>query len=253
MRALRLLIVDDEPLIRRGIRDAVVRIAGIEIAGECGSGDEAIEAIAAEKPDLVLLDVQMPGCSGLEVIRRVGPERMPAVVFVTAFDEYAVQAFEVNAVDYLLKPFDAERLQQAIERARARISAESGDDLAERLRAVLAAREQQHWPDRLVIKNAGRFEFVPVHTIDWIESADNYVQLQCGSKQHLLGETMSSLERRLDPSRFLRIHRSRMVNTSRIVAIHALPGGAYELELSGGRRLTTGRHYRDAVQQILRG
>jgi two-component system LytT family response regulator len=252
MRTLRLLIVDDEPLIRQGIRDTAAAIAGIEIAGECGSGDEAIQAIPWKAPDLVLLDVQMPGCTGLEVVRRIGPDRMPAVIFVTAFDEYAVEAFDVNAVDYLLKPFDAERLERAIERARGRISAQTGGELTERLRALLAGRDQR-WPDRLVVRNGERFEVVPLDGIDWIESADNYVQLHCGSKQHLLGETMTNLERRLDPGRFLRVHRSRMVNTSRIVAVYALAGGAYELELSSGIRLTTGRQYREAVQQIIRG
>jgi two-component system LytT family response regulator len=252
MRTLRLLIVDDEPLIRLGIRRAVASTVGVEVAGECGSGEEAVEAIAAQAPDLVILDVQMPGCTGLDVIRRVGPARMPAVIFVTAYDEYAVPAFEVNAVDYVLKPFDAERLGQAIDRARARITAQSDGALAERLQALLAARDEPS-PDRLVVRNGERFELVPLDAINWIESANNFVQLHCGLKQHLLGETLTSLERRLDPRRFLRVHRSRMVNTSRIVAVHVLMGGTYELELRDGTRLTSGRQYREAVQQLIRG
>lgn len=252
MRTLRLLIVDDEPLIRQGIRQAAASMAGVEIAGECGSGDEAIQAIETAAPDLVLLDVQMPGCSGLDVVRRIGPDRMPPVIFITAYDEYAVQAFEVNAVDYVLKPFDAERLQTAIERARARTASPSDSELAERMRALLAGNDRR-WPDRLVVRNGVRFEIVPLEMVDWIESADNYVQLHCGSKRHLLGETLTNLERRLDPSRFLRVHRSRMVNASHIVAVRTLLGGAYELELRGGRRLTTSRQYRDAVQRILTG
>jgi two-component system LytT family response regulator len=251
VRTLRLLIVDDEPLIRLGIRRAVASDAGVEIAGECGSGDEAIDAIESQAPDLVILDVQMPGCTGLDVIRRVGPARMPAVIFVTAFDEYAVQAFEVNAVDYLLKPFDADRLQHAIDRARTRIASQSDTALAERLQALLASHEPRV-VDRLVVRNGERFELVPLDAIDWIESANNYVQLHCGPKQHLLGETMTSLERRLDPRQFLRVHRSRMVNTSRIVAVHLLIGGTYELELRDGTRLTSGRQYREAVQQLIR-
>lgn len=251
MRTLRLLIVDDEPLIRLGIRQAVAGVEGLEVAGECGSGDEAVDAIASDAPDLVLLDVQMPGGSGLDVVRRVGPERMPPVVFVTAFDEYAVQAFEVNAVDYVLKPFDAERLLQAIDRARTRIAARTDDTLGERLQALLDARDRRP-PDRLVVRSGERFEFVPLDAIDWIEAADNYVQLHCGPKRHLLGETLTSLERRLDARRFLRVHRSRMVNTSRIVAVHVLVGGTYELELRGGLRLTTGRLYRNAVQHLIR-
>jgi two-component system LytT family response regulator len=252
MSRLRLLIVDDEPLIRAGIRRAVAGTPAIEVAGECGSGDEAVEAIrGSAPPDLVLLDVQMPGGSGLDVVRRVGPDRMPPVVFVTAFDEYAVQAFDVNAVDYVLKPFDPDRLLRAIERARARIEARRDDTLGERLQALLDAGDRRP-PDRFVVRSGERFEFVPLDAVDWIEAADNYVQLHCGPKRHLLAETLTSLERRLDPRRFLRIHRSRMVNTSRIVAVHALMGGAYQLELRGGLRLTTGRQYRAAVQHLIR-
>jgi two-component system LytT family response regulator len=236
---LHTLIVDDEPLIRLGIRDAIAAMAGVEVAGECGSGDAAVRAIRQHPPDLVILDVQMPGCSGLDVVRQVGPSAMPPVIFVTAFDEYAVQAFEVNAVDYVLKPFDAERLQHAIARARARI-------------AALLADIPQPPIDRLVVRNGERFDLVPLDAIDWIEAADNYVQLHCGTRQHLLAETMTSLERRLDRRRFLRIHRSRIVNTSRIVAVHLLMGGAYQLELRDGTRLTSGRQYRDAVQQLVR-
>lgn len=251
MRTLRVLIADDEPLIRLGIRRALSDMPGVEVSAECGSGDDAIEAIGASDPDLVLLDVQMPGCTGLDVVRRIGPARMPPVVFVTAFDEYAVQAFEVNAVDYVLKPFDADRLRHAVERARSRIEADGNGALAERLKALLAARDERP-PDRLVVRNGERFELVPVEAIDWIESANNYVQLHCGQKRHLLGETLTSLEHRLDPRRFLRIHRSRMVNLSRIVAIHVLMGGAYEIELRDGTRLTSGRQYREAVQQLIR-
>jgi two-component system, LytTR family, response regulator len=248
---LRVLIVDDEPLIRLGIRRALGAAPDIDVAGECGTGDEAIAAIESQAPDLVLLDVHMPGCSGLDVVHRVGADRMPAVVFVTAFDEYAVEAFEVNAVDYLLKPFDAERVCRAIERARKRLTLEREGALAERLQALLGAREER--PDHLVVRSGERFELVPLDTIDWIEAADNYVRLHCGSKSHLLAETLTNLERRLDPRRFLRVHRSRMVNASRIVAAYAGIGGAYELELRGGGRLTTGRQYRPTVQQFLRG
>jgi two-component system LytT family response regulator len=250
--ALRVLIADDEPLIRLGIRRAVAALAELEIVGECGSGDETIAAIGALAPDLVLLDVEMPGGTGLDVVRRIGPERMPAVVFVTAFDEYAVEAFEINAVDYLLKPFDGARVQQAVQRARRRLHAERDVTLAERLQAVLDAREART-PDHLVVRTGERFDIVPLDAIDWIEAADNYVWLYCGQKSHLLSETMASLERRLVPGRFLRVHRSRMVNRSRIVAVHSGLGGAYELELRDGTRLTTGRQYRGALQQFLRG
>lgn len=251
MRTLRVLIVDDEPLIRLGIRRAAGSMAGVGVVAECGSGDEAVEAIAAEAPDLVILDVQMPGGTGLDVVRRVGPAAMPAVIFLTAFDEYAVQAFEVNAVDYVLKPFDPDRLRQAIERARARITLQHEGGLAARLQGLLAGRAERD-DERLVVRSGERFELVPVDAIDWIEAADNYVRLHCGTKRHLLGETLTNLERRLDPRRFVRVHRSRMVNTSRIVAVHVLMGGAYELELRDGTRLTSGRQYREAVQALIR-
>ena len=252
MRLLQSLIADDEPLIRLGIRRLIASIPGIAIAGECASGDEAIAAIHANAPDLVILDVHMPGCSGLDVVRTIGPSRMPAVVFVTAYDEYAVQAFEVNAVDYVLKPFDPDRFREAIERARTRIMSQRDETLAERMEAVLAARTERP-VDRLVVRSGERFELVPLEAIDWIEAADNYVQLHCGTRRHLLGETLTSLERRLAGTRFLRIHRSRMVNTSRIVAVHVLMGGTYELELRDGTRLTSGRQYREPVQHLIRG
>jgi two-component system LytT family response regulator len=277
-RALRVLIADDEPLIRLGIRRALEAMAGVAVTGECGEVAEAVAAIERDAPDLVVLDVQMPGGTGLDVVRALGPSRMPAVIFVTAFDAYAVQAFEINAVDYVLKPFDPERLQQAVERARARLDVADAAGaqanalaLAERLQALLAAHDGSPLTssapagvtglapagpeppvDRLVVRSAERFDLVPVDTIDWIEAADNYVRLHCGRARHVLGETLTSLERRLDPRRFLRIHRSRMVNRSRIVAVHVLMGGTYELELRDGTRVSTGRNYRDTVQKLLR-
>jgi two-component system, LytTR family, response regulator len=251
MNSLRLLIVDDEPLIRTGIRNGLASVKDIEIIGECDSGGQAIESILSQQPDLVLLDVQMPDCSGLEVVRQVGAQRMPAVVFVTAYDQYAVKAFELNAVDYLLKPFDDDRLRSAIQRARARLAGQSQTLLSQQLQALLEAKDRSR-PDRLVVRNGERFEFVPVESVDWIESANNYVQLHCGPKDYLLGETLISLEKRLDPGRFLRIHRGRIVNVSRIIAVHPMLSGTYEMELRNGTRLTTGRQYRDAVQNLIK-
>ena len=250
MATLRALIVDDEPLIRLGIRRALDEVPDVEVSGECGSGPDAIAAIEATTPDLVVLDVQMPGCSGLDVVRQVGPAHMPAVIFLTAYDEYAVQAFEVNAVDYLLKPFEPARLVEAIERVRARLTVRQESTLAGRLEALLAVRAPERL-ERLVIRNGERYEFVPVDAVDWIEAANNHVRLHCGTRRHLLAETMTSLERRLDGARFLRVHRSRIVNTSRIVAVHVLIGGTYELELRDGTRLTSGRQYREAVQALI--
>jgi two-component system LytT family response regulator len=267
-RALRVLIADDEPLIRLGIRRALDAMAGVTVTGECGAVADAVAAIERDAPDLVVLDVQMPGGTGLDVVRALGPSRMPAVVFVTAFDAYAVQAFEINAVDYVLKPFDPERLQQAVERARVRIEAADGTqalahDVAARLQALLAAHDATRAPaagaagpeppvDRLVVRSGERFDLVPVDTIDWVEAADNYVRLHCGRARHVLGGTLTSLERRLDPRRFVRVHRSRLVNVARVVAVHVLLGGTYELELRDGTRVSTGRNYRDTVQRLLR-
>jgi two-component system LytT family response regulator len=248
--ALRVLVVDDEPLIRLGIRRVLEAVPDVVVAGECGAGPEAIAALSSGAHDLVVLDVQMPGCSGLDVVREVGPSRMPAVIFLTAFDEYAVQAFEVNAVDYVLKPFEPERLALAVARARNRIATRAESTLAARLEALLSSRREPAL-ERLVVRDGERYELVTVDAIDWVEAANNHVQLHCGARRHLLAETLTSLERRLDPRRFLRVHRSRIVNATRVVAVHVLMGGAYELELRDGTRLTSGRQYREAVQSLI--
>jgi two-component system LytT family response regulator len=251
MNSLRVLIVDDEPLIRAGIRAGLADMAQIHVAGECGSGAEALSLLSSQPVDLVLLDVQMQDCTGLDVVERMGPDRMPPVIFVTAFDEYAVKAFELNAVDYLLKPFDNLRLRRSVERAIQRSAARHQSDLAAQLQALLDSRTRK-WPERIVVREGERFDFVPVESIDWIESANNYVQLHCGPRQHLLNESLTNLEGRLNPARFLRIHRGRIVNLSRIEAIHPLIGGTYELELRSGIRLTTGRQYKNQIQALLR-
>jgi two-component system, LytTR family, response regulator len=250
MSNLRVLIVDDEPLIRLGVRHGLAGLAGIEVAGECESGEQAMQAILSQQIDLVLLDVQMPDCTGLDVVRQIGPQRMPMVIFVTAYDEYAVKAFEMNAVDYLLKPFDDERLRASIERARERHATRNQSALTQQLQALLHTRRE--WSDRFVVRNTDRYEFVAVESIEWIESADNYVQLHCGTKMHLLGETLTGVQEKLDPRKFQRIHRCRIVNVSRITAIHPMVNGTYSVELRNGTRLTTGRQYKDAIQSLIR-
>ncbi len=250
MNSLRVLIVDDEPLIRLGLRSGLARIGDIEIAGECEDGEQAVEAILSARPNVVLLDVQMPGRTGLDVVREVGPERMPLVIFVTAYDEYAVTAFEMNAVDYLLKPFDEERLRRAIERARERLEGRDRAGLVQQLRALIDAKPRP-WARRLVVKNGDRYDLVAVDSIDWIESANNYVQLHCGDRTHLMGETLSNIEKQLDPEKFARVHRCRIVNVTRVAAVHPMLHGAWELELRQGARIGTGRQYRDAVQRLL--
>lgn len=250
MNPVRVLIVDDEPLIRSGIRSELAALPDVRVEGECGSVEEAVQAIRGHHCDLVLLDVQMPDGTGFDVIRRVGPERMPAVVFVTAYDQYAIQAFEVNAVDYLLKPFDDLRLKASLERARERLQRPA--ELLRQMEALLRARETP-WARRLVVRDGERYEFVPVDTIEWIESANNYSVLHCRAKDHVFGENLAALERLLDPRQFLRVHRRHIVNLSRVVAAHAIAGGAFELELAGGARVSTGRQYAERVRQLIRG
>jgi two-component system LytT family response regulator len=250
MSLFRLLIVDDEPLVRDGVRHGLSRLKEIEIAGEYSSGKEAIAAILSQKPDLVLLDVQLQDCTGLEVVEKIGPQNMPPVVFVTAYDEYAVKAFELNAVDYLLKPFDDTRLQNSIERAIERISLQKHGQLIEKLQALLEARIVK-WPERVVVRDGERFDLIPVASIEWIESANNYVQLHCGAKSYLLSESLTHLESRLDPVRFIRIHRGRIINVARVLGVRTMLSSTYEVELRSGTRLTTGRQYKDMVQMRL--
>jgi two-component system, LytTR family, response regulator len=249
MNRLRLLIVDDEPLIRAGIRSDLSGMQSVEVAGECGSVAEGVEAIRSRTLDLILLDVQLPDGTGFDVVREIGPQRMPAVVFVTAYDNYAIQAFEVNAVDYLLKPFDESRLRESIERVRGRLSQPSV--LIRQLEGLIEAHERQ-WVERLVVRNGERFDFVPVDSIDWVETANNYTCLHCGSKEHLYGESLTALEQRLDPGKFLRVHRCHMVNVTRITAAHAIAGGVFELELRGGARIKSGRQYSDGIRKLLK-
>jgi two-component system LytT family response regulator len=251
MIKLRLLIVDDEPLIRSGLRSELAKFAEVEVVGECENGRGAITQIAVLKPDVVLLDVQMADCTGLDVVRAIPADYMPMVIFITAYDEYAVKAFELNAVDYLLKPFDDERLRKSIERACERRKDKSQEALTHQIQALLDTTGHR-WPERFVVRDGERFEFVAVESLDWVESANNYVQLHCGAKTHLMLETLSGLEQKLDPHKFVRVHRGRIVNVSRIRAAHVMLNGVYELELHGGLRLSTGRQFKDAVQSLLR-
>jgi two-component system LytT family response regulator len=251
MFSLRVLIVDDEPLIRAGLRSGLAKLDKIELLAECGTGAEAVQAILSQPVDLVLLDVQLPDCTGLEMIRQVGSAHMPMVIFVTAYDEYALNAFELNAVDYLLKPFNDERLARSIERARERLAGSGQQALSRQLQQLLASQTRGTL-ERLVVRNGDRYEFVAVETIDWIESADNYVQLHCGTRSLLHSETLNSLQEKLDPQRFTRVHRRRIINLSRIRAVHPILNGTYELEMNSGVRLTSGRQYKDAIQSLIR-
>jgi two-component system LytT family response regulator len=249
---IRVVVIDDEPIAREGVRRHLVREPGVEIIAECGDGLTAVETIRELAPDLVFLDVQMPGMDGFEVTHAIGIDVMPAVVFVTAYDKYALRAFEVNAVDYLLKPFDSERFQKAFQRARVQIERRTTEAINEKLQALLESmRPQQRHLERLVVKSGGRIFFLPVAEIDWIESADNYVNLHCGRESHLIRETLSGLESKLNPEEFLRVRHSAIVNLKRIKELRPLFKGEYEIVLQNGVKLTSSRRYRNKIMQIL--
>jgi two-component system LytT family response regulator len=242
MRRYRALIVDDERLARQKVRRLLTEEGDIDVVGECASGGEAVDALRRDKPDLVFLDIQMPGLSGFDVLRMVGVEKMCQVVFVTAHDDFAVQAFEVGALDYLLKPFDAARLKETLSRVR-RLG---HDGLPEKLAALLRQLEsKESYVTRLLVKTAGRMSFVRVEEVDWIEAADNYLRLHAGRDEHLIRDTMAAIEARLDPRRFVRAHRSAIVNLDAVSEVRALFHGDYEVLLKTGATVSVGRNYRD--------
>lgn len=253
MRKIRTLVVDDEPLARERIRALLAEEADVEVVGEARDGEEAVKAILAHEPDLVFLDIQMPRMDGFEVIRTVGPDNMPLVVFVTAYDQHALKAFDVRALDYLLKPFDRERFAESIGRVRDAIEHAGGDELGRRLLELVRELKPGAPPrsDRLVIKSAGRLFFLRTDEIDWVEAAGNYVKLHVGAEEHLLRETMNGIEQKLDPDKFFRIHRSRIVNMERIKELQPWFNGEYVVILRNGTKLTLSRGYREKLQERL--
>jgi len=247
-RRLRVLVVDDEPLARANLRSVLSKVPDVELLRECAGGREAIDAIRAEAPDLVFLDVQMPEVDGFAVLREVGVERMPAVIFVTAHERHAVRAFEVNALDYLLKPFHDTRLLQALERARRELARGRDRELLQRLTALLAghvaapaAPPAPPTPsghlDRLVVKTGEVVELVPVEQLDWCEAEGNYVVLHVGRRSPMIRETLSQVEQWLDPRRFVRIHRSALVNLERIRHLEPAIDRGHVVVLTDGTRL----------------
>lgn len=248
---LRTLIVDDEPLARERIRNLLDGEKDVEVIGECDNGLAAVETIQEQKPDLVFLDVQMPELDGFGVLEQLKGGPLPAIIFVTAHDKFALQAFEVHAVDYLLKPFDRERFQTALHRAAETIKRRQTDDLSSRLSALLAEVKPEARVDRLAIKSSGRVIFLRLEEIDWIEAADNYVSLHVGSDSHLHRETMNAMEERLKGGRFLRISRSTIVNVDRIKELQPLFHGEYSVILRNGARLTLSRGYRDKLDGLM--
>jgi len=257
---IKTLIVDDEPLARRSLRVLLEKDSQIEIVDECGNGREAVKAINTLAPDLIFLDIQMPEFDGFDVLARVGPERIQAIIFVTAFDQYALKAFEVHALDYLLKPFDDERFAFALRRAKSQIEAREINRVSKRLLALLEEREnhqletsknEKNYLTRLMIKASGRVVLLKVGEIDFIEADGNYAKLHVGRKSHLLREKMHDLEGRLDPAKFVRIHRSIIVNLDRIKELHPHVNGDYIVVLEDGRQLRLSRTRRENLEARL--
>ncbi len=249
---LQVLIVDDEPLAREGLKQLLSGLPDIRIVGECGDGVQAIEAIASKSPDLVFLDVQMPEMDGFGVIREIGAGRMPMVIFVTAYDEFAVKAFEVHALDYLLKPLDPERFSMALHRARAGIEHRNTFTLTTKLMGLLEDLGGTHkYLERISIKNEGKVTFIKTQDVDWIEAEGDYVCIHSSGKKQLVRGKIGELEEKLDPAMFVRIHRSTIVNIDRIKELQPLFYGEYSLTLHNGMKLTVSRSYKDKLFGLL--
>jgi two-component system LytT family response regulator len=249
---IRVVTVDDEPLARLGLRRAVERDADFTLVAECAHGLEAVDTVRSLRPDLLVLDLQLPGLDGFGVVEAVGADHMPALIFATAFDEHALRAFDAHALDYVLKPFDGDRLQRALDRAKKLVRLRQLDRLGESLRAALEAAQRPGGLERIVLKSAGRISFLSVDEIDWIEAADNYVQLHAGRETHLVHGTLGKLEASLDPEKFLRVHRSVIVNLARIRTLEPLFHGEYRIVLDSGDEVTSGRTYRDRLERLVK-
>ena len=248
---IRTLIVDDEELARERLRSLLSREPRIEVIGEAGDGKSAVSTIEKEKPDLVFLDVQMPELNGFEVLDALEEDSRPNVVFCTAHDKFALKAFDVHAVDYLLKPFDRERLQKALDRAITKVESQKRGEKDGSVSAVLKEVKPATPVERLLVKADGRVLLIKVEDIDYVEAADNYVNLRVGKESHMMRETMSSLEQRLPPDRFMRISRSTIVNVERIQELQPMFHGEYVVVLKNATKLTLSRSYRDKLDRLL--
>jgi len=250
---IRALVVDDEPVARDRLVRLLEQQTDVELVGQCSNGLETVTAIEQLSPDLVFLDVQMPEMDGFEVVRALEARRVPAVVFVTAFDEYAVRAFEVHALDYLLKPFSSVRFRATLAHARDQLDRHRAGDLGRRLLELAPALWNKDGAtktaDRLLVRSTGRVYFVRTSEIDWCEAAGNYVRLHVGDGAHLFRETMNGLESKLDPQHFVRIHRKTIVNVERIEELRSSLGGECTIYLRNGARLTLSRGYREGFQE----
>ncbi len=249
---IRALIVDDEVLARRRVRNLLGSDTDVEIVSECVNGREAIIAMETQNPNLVFLDVQMPQINGFDVLEAVGKEQMPLVIFVTAYDKYAMRAFDVHAVDYLLKPFSISRFREAVQHAKNRLQSESKDEITRRIFALLnELKNKASYLERLTVKTNDCVLLIKVADIDWIEAQDKYVRLHVGRESHLLRESISNLETRLDPKKFLRIHRSHIINIDRIQKLETWFHNEYKVVLRDGTKLIMSRSQRKRLGEIL--
>jgi len=250
--SIRALIVDDEPFAREGIRLHLERHPDVEVIGEAGDGRRAAEAIRILDPDIVFLDVEMPEMDGFEVIDAVGVDAMPPVIFITAYDEFALRAFEAHALDYVLKPVEPDRFARALERARTLLRGSAGRALDRRLAGLMQeVRQRKKYLERVVVQKEERLQILRMQDVDWLEAAGNYVKLHVGPETYLIRATLTGFEERLDPEAFLRVHRSVIVRKDRIRELEPLLQGDYVLILSDGTRLTTGRSYRARLVEFL--
>ena len=253
---LRALVVDDEPLARDAVRRVLASRSDVTVVGDCGDGGEAVARIRRERPDLVLLDVQMPEAGGFEVCRQVGAADMPTVVFVTAHDRYALEAFRVHAVDYVLKPFDDDRLHEAVSRAVRRTRLENAEALSARLHALLDVVERPPPARsaepirRITVKTRHGVRYVPVEEIEWLESERNYVHIHASGDVHTIRATLTEVAGRLDPGQFVRVHRSRVVNLDRVAEVQPWYSGDYLAILKSGERLRVSRRYKDGLLRL---
>lgn len=244
--SIRVLIVDDEPLARKRIRRFLADEPGISAIDECGNGAEAIRLVRDTSPDLLFLDIQMPGIGGFETLQSIGAECMPCVVFVTAYDQHALKAFEVHALDYLLKPFTQDRFRRSLDRARVQLAnGGAGENNPGLTALVRKLRVEQEFLTRFMIKSSNRVVFIKANEVDWIESAANYALLHVGDKTHLVRETMRALETKLCPDTFQRVSRSAIVNLERVKELQPLGKGQYVIILNNGKQLTMTRGIRD--------
>jgi len=247
---VRALIVDDEPLARRGVALRLEKCRDVEIVGECGDGTSAIEKIFELSPDVVFLDVQMPGMDGFEVLRTLPKEHLPGVIFLTAYEQHALRAFEVHALDYLLKPVDDERFAAAVNRARKLVDSTSRAAITERILHMLD-RNAEKYVSRFTVRTGSRIQIVLAEDVEWIGAAGDYAELHTHGRSHLLRETMSSLEQKLDPSKFLRIHRSRIVRTASILELRSIENREFTVKLTDGSEHRSSRTYADLLENWL--